>query len=207
MKQMKQIPAQSLTGVVVKTLIGQTPGSHITTPQEKVFFIEGHGIKGDNHAGQGFLTVRDSAALHFGHAKGTPVRNTREWSAVSEEEMRIIADEMSLLGISPGCLGENLVIAGILDFTKLPPGTKLFFKSPRGELRTTILFVCGENIPCHIPAEAIQAENPDKPGLLKKFLVAAKHRRGLVGIVIGGGFVKEGDMVVAEVPEQTPYSV
>lgn len=199
------IKAFQLTGKVEKVLVASQYGSHVSAPAEKAKFIQGQGVLHDNHYGPRLLDVRDSTALRFGLPKGMESFNVRQWSAVSQEELDETARLMGIQNIDHGLLGENLVVSGIPSFTRLPVGTQFFFKGPNGELRSTILFVYGENAPCHIPGEAIQERYSGKQGLRVSFIKNAKHRRGLVGFVVGSGFIKEGDTIVAEIPEQEPY--
>ncbi len=199
------IKAFQLIGRVEKVLLATSYGSHISAPAEKVKFIQGQGVLHDHHYGPRLLDVRDSAALRFGLLKGMESFNVRQWSAVSQEELDEIARCMGIKTINHGLLGENMVVVGIPNFSRLPIGTQFFFKGPVGELRSTILFVSGENAPCHIPGNAIQACCQDKPGLKASFVKNAKRRRGLVGFVVGSGFIKEGDKVIAEIPDQEIY--
>jgi hypothetical protein len=194
-----------LIGKVEKVLVANHYRSHISVPAEKVKFIAGQGVLHDNHYGPRLLDVRDSIALRFGLPKGMESFNVRQWSAVSQEELDETAKLMGIPSIDHGLLGENLIVSGIPKFTRLPPGTQFFFKGPNGELRSTILFVYGENAPCHIPGDAIQARHKDKQGLKTSFIKNAKHRRGLVGFVVGSGFIKEGDTIFAEIPYQEYY--
>jgi hypothetical protein len=41
--------------------------------------------------------------------------------------------------------------------------------------------------------------------MVRSFVCEAAGRRGLVGFVYSGGFVKEGDIVTAVVPQQKLY--
>lgn len=202
---MNKIEAFQLIGKVEKVLVANQHGSHISSPEEKVKFIQGQGVLHDNHFGQRLLDIRDSTALRFGLPKGMESFNVRQWSAVSQEELDEIAKLTGLPKIDRGLFGENLVVSGIPNFTKLPIGAQFFFKSPKEELRTTILFVYGENNPCKIIGEAVQSQYPEKQGLVPSLIKNAVHRRGLVGFVIGSGFIKEGDTIVVEIPNQEAY--
>lgn len=202
---MNKIEAFQLIGMVEKVLVANQYGSHISVSAEKVKFIQGQGVLHDNHFGQRLLDIRDSTALRFGLPKGMESFNVRQWSAVSQEELDEIAKLAGIPKIDQGLLGENLIVSGIPNFTKLPIGTQFFFKSPKGELRTTILFVYGVNNPCKIIGEAVQSQYPEKQGLVPLLIKNATHRRGLVGFVIGSGFIKEGDTIVVEIPNQEAY--
>lgn len=202
-----KVDALQLVGKVERVLVAYEHGTHISLPSKKIKFIQGHGVIHDNHAGQRLVDVRDTAILRFGLLKGTECFNTRQWSAVSQEELNEIAELMGTPSIEHGLLGPNLVVSGISRFTQLPSGTLLFFKGSNGELRTTVLSVYRENTPCEVPGEAIQSRFPEKENLVSAFTKHAKHRRGVVGFVLCSGFVKEGDTVIADVPEQQLYEM
>jgi hypothetical protein len=199
------IDAFQMVGTVQRALVAHQHGTHISSALEKVKFIQGQGVLHDNHYGPRLVDIRDSIMLRFGIQKGMECFNTRQWSAVSLEEMCEVAEKMGIPAIANGTLGENLIVSGIPRFTQLPAGTLLFFKGSKGELRTTVLYVHRENNPCQIPAETIQSQFPHVPKLGNEFIKHAKHKRGLVGFVLCSGFVKEGDTVIAEISEQQTY--
>lgn len=200
-----KIDALQLVGKVERVLIAHQHGTHVSSASEKIKFIQGYGVIHDNHAGPRLIDIRDSTVLRFGLPKGMECFNTRQWSAVSQEELSEIAGLMEIPTIDHGLLGENIVVSGIPRFTQLPSGTQLFFKGSKSELRSVVLCVHRENNPCYIPAEAIQSRFPEKEKLVGAFTKHAKHRRGVVGFVLCSGFVKEGDTIIAEVPEQYLY--
>ncbi len=200
-----KIDALQLVGKVERVLVAHQLSTHVSLAMEKIKFIQGHGVIHDNHGGPRLVDIRDTTILRFGLPKGMECFNTRQWSAVSQEELNEIAGLTEIPSIDHGLLGENLVVSGIPRFTQLPSGTQLFFKGSKGELRSTVLSVHRENNPCQIPAEAIQNRFPEKERLVGAFTKHAKRRRGVVGFVLCSGFVKEGDTVIAEVPEQQLY--
>lgn len=197
------IPAQEIVGRVESVRLGLTPGSIVTTEQEKVSVILNHGFKGDSHAGARLADVREKALLEFGLPKGLEISNFREFSAVSTEELGQIAHNMGLSLIPFGCLGENLVLSGIPMLSMLPPGTMLFFRKNAKELRTAALFVAGENTPCILPGQAIREAYPEASDKLAgTFVKAAIGLRGIVGKVYASGRIAVGDEVVVKVPAQ-----
>jgi hypothetical protein len=200
------IKAFQLTGKVKEVLIANQHENHQSTPVQKATFIQGQGILHDKHYGPRLLDERDAVALHLGLPKGMESFNTRQWSAVSQAELNETAKHMGISNIEHGLLGENLIVTGIPGFSRLPPGTLLFFKSQKGELRTTILSVFGENSPCYISGDIIQARHPDQQNLTLSFINNAKHRRGLMGFIIGSGIIKAGDTIIVEVPDQKIYA-
>ena len=144
--------------------------------------------------------VREAVIRAHGIPKGTEIANTREFSAVSSEELDEIASAMGVPEIPDGALGQNLVLQGVPGLTQLPPGTLLMFKDPKGNPRTAVLAVWGENTPCVIPGQEIQKHYPERSGLVGMFPKAALKRRGVVGFVYCSGFIQQGDQVVVTTP-------
>ncbi len=170
---------------------------------DNIHCLSGYGIKGDRHAGRRLSDVRDNAFKHFGLPKGIEVANVRQFSAVSVEELLQIISGMGIainnLEIFYGCLAENLIISGIPNLTKLPANTKIFFTAPNGELRTAVLMVHGENMPCQIPGENIGREI-GRLEISKNFSKSAIGKRGVVGTVHCTGKIKKGDIAFAYLP-------
>jgi MOSC domain-containing protein YiiM len=153
------------------------------------------GVVGDIHSG----FTRPADGRDVGITRGTPVRNWRQWSAVSAEEMRAIADRMGLDSIDPCLLSANITFSGLLNFTALPRGTELRFESG------AILTVEDENAPCTGPGKEIARLHPEKKA--HEFVQAAMHLRGLVGVVYRAGVVKVGDRAEVRLYEPRPYTV
>jgi len=192
------------TGTVVSETYGA--GSLMTTPTRKIQCIRGNGIRGDRHSGPRLVDVREKEMLSFGFVKGIEIANLREFSAVSLEELQEIGKAMHLSnGFPNGCLGENLVLSGIPEFSRLPAGTMLFFQKDENQKRSAVLMVWAENTPCKGPGEAIQTYFPETPDIARLFPKAAIGKRGVVGLVYSSGFIQEGDTVIAKIPKQEIY--
>lgn len=162
--------------------VGDKKGTAKSPRDVLEFTLEG--IVGDRHAG----FVKPADGRDEGIKRGTPIRNWRQWSALSVEELKLIAEEMQLDRMDPCLLGANLTFSGIEQLTQLPKGSMLWF--PSG----LILVVEGENAPCIGPGKEIQRCHPEvKPA---SFPRAAKHRRGVVGVVYHPGTVKIGEEAV-----------
>lgn len=191
------------------SVVSRTQGmpSHVTVPVPKIQVIRGHGVRGDSHAGARLADVREKDLLAFGLHKGTEISNQREFSAVSAEELAQIASTMNIpSGIPMGCLGENLILSGIPRLTELPIGTKLFFRKDEQTIRTAVLIVCGENLPCELPSKAIEIMlSHPQPDHATSFPKAAIGKRGVVGSVYVSGHIHSGDTVVVKVPHQRFY--
>lgn len=155
------------------------------------------GIVGDKHAG--FTKGADSRNREY--LRGSEMRNDRQWSAVSPEELAVIAELMGIPQIDSGWIGANLALAGISNLTELPKGSKLVFPED------AVLLVEGENMPCVGPGEVIAAKYPDSGLKASQFPKAAYGRRGLVGVVERPGIIKLQDVVTVQVYQPKVYSI
>jgi hypothetical protein len=155
------------------------------------------GFVGDRHAG---LTMpSNSRTPHY--PRGTEIRNFRQVSIVSLEELINVATEMNLPHLLPEWLGANLCLSGIPRLTRLPAGTRLFF--PGG----AVLVVEGENRPCSLAGKTIQAHFPDTSGVAEQFPKAGMGQRGVVAWVEKPGTIRAGDRFNAHIPEYEPYTL
>lgn len=153
------------------------------------------GFEGDCHGG---LTRPADVRVRRQYEKDTPIRNTRQVSIVSREELDEIAARMEIPELKPDWLGANLVLSGIPTLTKLPGSTRLIFSSGAA------LVVDTENAPCRFPAEIIDRHYPGKGPI---FVPRATHLRGVTGWVEREGWVRVGDSVAVHLPPQWRYEV
>jgi len=149
------------------------------------------GIEGDVHAGpsrKAFSGERE--------AKGTVMRNDRQWSAVSVEELAEISASLDLREpLSPDVLGANLCIEGIPEFSLLPRGSRLKF--PSGAALTVEEY----NPPCIQMGAQIASRYTKRDGQALTpgaWLKPAAGRRGVVGVVDVPGTIHRGDTVQVE---------
>jgi len=183
-----------LTGTTAGVYLGLDKDSFVTTPQAQVI-VTFAGFKGDRHAG--ITRKADSRTPQY--TRGSEIRNDRQVSIVSAEELAKIATAMELPEIKPEWLGANLLLQGIHGMTQLPPMTRLSFDGG------AVLVVQAENLPCQYPGKIIQ-DSYIRPGLQTLFPKAGMHLRGLVACVEKPGSIVQGDAVIIEVPEQTVYA-
>jgi MOSC domain-containing protein YiiM len=148
------------------------------------------GIAGEEHAG---LTRPSCSRVVAQYPKGTEIRNVRQFSVLSVEELAAIAAKMGVARIDPAWVGASLVVEGIPDFTHLPPSSRL--QGPDG----VTLVVDMENRPCHLPAKVIDAH---LPGVGGRFKAAAQGRRGVTAWVEREGVLRLGEMLRLHVPDQ-----
>ena len=173
-------------------MVSRDPQSLISTSTSQVA-VTFEGFDGDKHAG--FTRDADGRTPHY--PRGTRIRNDRQVSLVSEEDLAQIAAELGVPLIEPEWLGANLLVSRIPQFTLLPPATRLCFAEG------VVLAVSGENAPCLGPGKVIARQYPHLTP--SRFPKAALHRRGLVAVVEKPGVVRAGESVVAEIPDLTPY--
>ncbi|MBT54213.1 MAG: sulfurase [Mameliella sp.] len=148
------------------------------------------GIAGSVHGG----ATRDSCSrVKSQYPPGTRIRNERQLSIISAEELSEIAAQMGLDRIDPARLGASMVLSGLPDFSFLPPSSRL--QAPSGATLTVDM----QNRPCQFPAKSI-----DKvaPGLGKGFKPAANGRRGVTASVAREGRVVLGDVLRLHIPDQ-----
>ncbi len=149
----KIIPARKLKGRVAQTL--RAAGKDFTSKPVDAIELTFDGIKGDFHAG----ATRPSGGREPWYDRGTLMRNERQLSILSLEEMRLIAENLGLPKIEGGWIGANLVLEGIPDLSFLPPRTLLFFEGG------ATLRIDGYNAPCALAGGGIaQAVGASRKG-------------------------------------------
>ncbi|MCA0207285.1 MAG: MOSC domain-containing protein [Proteobacteria bacterium] len=152
------------------------------------------GPLGESHGGM----TRPSCSRVLGlYPRNTPIRNTRQLSIVSAEELAAIAAEMGLEALDPALLGASMVVSGLPDFSHLPPSSRLLADSG------ACLTVDMENRPCTLPARPIETAHP---GHGKGFKPAAQGRRGVTAWVEAEGRVVLGDRLTLFVPDQPVWA-
>jgi MOSC domain len=152
------------------------------------------GPVGDCHTGETRLS--DSRTLQT-YKRNTVIRNVRQLTLISAEEMAEVAAKMQLPDMNASWLGANMVTSGISDLTLLPPSSRLQF--PSG----ATIVIDMENMPCRQVADVIAKSYPEKAPL---FVKAATHKRGLTAWVEREGDVHVGDEIKVFIPPQRIYA-
>lgn len=180
----------------VGAVYSATGKSFITQPVESLE-LTFEGIKGDRHAG---LTRRAGAREPW-YPRGTEMRNERQITILSLDELAGVATDMGIDEVRPEWIGGNLTIDGIPHLSMLPARTLLFFE---GGVTLKVDF---QNLPCRVAGSAIAEKYPDRDpdGLPLDFVKAAKRRRGLLSWVEIPGTIRAGEAVRAQIPEQWIY--
>lgn len=153
------------------------------------------GVAGEAHSGAIRPSCSRVAALYL---RGTSIRNVRQLTILSAEELAVVAEQMGEPSLDPAWVGATMVVEGIPDFTHVPPSSRL--QSAAG----TTLTVDMENLPCQLPAKVI---DEDRPGAGRAFKTAAKGRRGVTAWVEREGPLAVGDELKLFVPAQRPWQV
>ncbi len=151
------------------------------------------GFAAESHGG---LTRPSDTRVAAQYPLNTEIRNTRQFSILSQEELDIIAAEMGIAEFDPAWAGASIVVRGIPDFSLVPPSSRL--QTQNG----TTLTVDMQNRPCVLPAAEIDAAHP---GIGRAFKPAAKNRRGITAWVEREGLLRIGDIVRLHIPDQAPW--
>jgi MOSC domain-containing protein YiiM len=152
------------------------------------------GPLGEAHGG---LTRASCMRVTDMYERGTEIRNVRQVSIVSAEELAAIAQEMGADRLEPGWIGATIMVEGIPDLTHLPPSSRL--QGPGG----ATLVVDAENHPCTPAGKAVDAH---LPGLGPRFKPAATGRRGVTAWVEREGRLALGEELRLFVPGQRAWA-
>jgi len=152
------------------------------------------GLEGTRHFGE---TRKSCNRVRAQYPVGTEIRNVRQLSVLSGEELDAMAAAMGIDAMDPARLGATLVLRGIPDFTHVPPASR-----PQAESGAT-LTVDMENKPCPQPGRSLEVVHPGKG---KAFKPAAVDRRGVTAWVERPGRLRIGDRMRLHVPAQRAWA-
>ena len=176
-------------------LVNSTPDEDLSSSRISSVEVSYEGLQGESHSG----LVRSSCVrVRHQYPQGTEIRNTRQISILSSEELAVIADAMGIAELKPEWLGANLLVSGIPHFSQIPPSTRMIFASGAS------LVVDLENSPCKYPGEIIDRHHP---GFGNLFAKAAVGRRGVTAWVEREGQINTGDSIRLYIPPQRIYEV
>jgi hypothetical protein len=199
------VPARKLVATVAG--VYAAAGRDFVSAPVEALRLTYKGVPGDFHSG----LTRASGGREPWYARGTEMRNERQISVLSVEELAEVAADMGLTRIAPEWIGANLVLQGVPALSFLPPRSLLFFKSG------ATLRIDGSNGPCRIAggaiARALGVKAPVEDGkpdfgrteLALRFVEAARMKRGVVAWVEREGEVRAGEPVQIRVWEQWIY--
>lgn len=153
------------------------------------------GLEGDAYAS---LTRPACVRTKRQYQPGTNIRNVRQITIVSAEELALIGEAMDLPEpVHPTWMRANLVVSGFPDFTQIPPSSRLILDNGAS------LVIDMENQACHFPGELIESHFP---GRGKLFMKAAWGRRGVTAWVEREGDLWKGADIALHIPPQRLYS-
>ncbi len=152
--------------------------------EEAIRLIEGLGVEQDAHAG---VTVKHRSRV----ARDPSQPNLRQVHLIHAE----LHEELRKAGfdIAAGQMGENVTTEGV-DLLGLPTGARLRLGDQ------AVVEVTGLRNPC-AQLDKIQ------PGLMKATLDKDEQgnlirKAGIMGVVVAGGLVRQGDPITVELPPE-----
>lgn len=176
-------------------------GEDFVSEQVDKLSLSYSGIKGDLHAG----LTREAGAREPWYKAGVEMRNERQISLVSSEELDEIAKDMDIDAVDAGWIGANIVVEGVPQFTFVPGRSIMIFEGG------VSIRIDGFNAPCNYAGAEIarytgvEAENLLTTKRAHQFTRAAKMKRGLVGWVEREGEIKPGEEFTIRIWEQWIY--
>lgn len=191
---MPALKPTSFTATV--TYLGRVPDRDASLRSEPLeqAMLTWAGIEGEAHGG---VTRPSCSRVMSQHPRDTEIRNVRQLSVLSEEELSDIAAKIGVEAFDPAWVGASLILRGIPDFTHVPPSSRL--QAPSG----ATLVIDMENRPCTLPAPVIEA---DAPGAGKHFKPAAAGKRGVTAWVERPGLIRVGDTLTLHIPDQPVWA-
>jgi MOSC domain-containing protein YiiM len=170
-----------MTGIV--TAVSCSATHSFSKPNAgSIRLVAGLGVEGDAHQG---VTVKHRSRV----ARDPTVPNLRQVHLMHAELFQEL--RQSGFAVSAGQMGENVTTSGV-DLLGLPTGTRLHLGAE------AVVEVTGLRNPCR------QLDN-FQPGLMAATLDRDPdgnlvRKAGIMGIVLAGGEVKEGDAIRVELP-------
>ena len=182
-----------IRGCVDAILINRDRNKSLASERVESVEVSYAGFKGEAHSG---LTRPACSRVKLQYDQGTEIRNTRQITILSSEELAQIANNMEIERLEPEWVGANLLLSGIPALSLLPPSTRLIFDAG------VSIVVDMENGPCKYPGEVIDEYFS---GSGKRFPKAAQHLRGVTAWIEKEGIISSGEMVSVHLPIQPPY--
>ena len=192
-EEITTFPAQKVRGRVAGLFKAEGKGFVTTAVDELPLSFEG--IPGDFHAGH----TRRSGAREPWYERGTEMRNERQLSILSVDEMRAMARRLNIPELKTEWIGGNLLLDGIDNLTRLPPRTVLFFDGG------ATIRIDGDNLPCRVAGRAVAAQFDGRDDIEFEFPKQTREMRGLVGWVEKPGTIATGEAFEARIPAQWIY--
>jgi hypothetical protein len=177
-------------------------GSFVTAPSGTLD-VDLEGIAGDRHGG----LWRGAGPREPWLKRGFAIRNDRQLTVLSTEEMHDLALRLDVPQVPPELVGANLLISGLSRLSHLTAGARLAIGGAwggKGQFDGQVLLrVEGYNHPCRGPGKKL-AQYFDRPDLEFEFRKQATSLRGLILCVDASGRIAPGDAVVVVPPPVAP---
>lgn len=188
------IPTDYTCEIVYLGIVPDREVALASDPETEVF-ASFAGVAGECHAG---LTRPSCSRVSSQFSRGTEIRNVRQFSIISAEEMAAVAETIGIDAVLPEWMGASIMVRGLPDFTFIPPSSRLQTQSG------TTLVVDMENRPCMFPGkEELEPRHPGKGKLLK---TAANGKRGVTAWVEREGILRIGDRFTLHIPDQRAWA-
>lgn len=186
-------PAIKLKGTVAG--LYRTEGKGFVTSPVDGLDLGFDGIPADAHGGP----TRRTGGREPWYPRGTEIRNERQLSILSLNELAEVAETLAIPELRPEWIGGNLTLEGLPRLSELPPRTLLFFE------KGVTIKIDGDNGPCRLSGRSIAQHYPERTDIEFGFVKAAQHKRGLVAWVEKPGSISLGEAFEARLPEQWIY--
>ncbi|MDR6263957.1 MULTISPECIES: MOSC domain-containing protein [Rhodobacterales] len=188
------IPTDYTCEIVYLGIVPDREVALASDPETEVF-ASFAGVAGECHGG---LTRPSCSRVSSQFSRGTEIRNVRQFSIISAEEMAAVAETIGIDAVLPEWMGASIMVRGLPDFTFIPPSSRLQTQSG------TTLVVDMENRPCMFPGkEELEPRHPGKGKLLK---TAANGKRGVTAWVEREGILRIGDRFTLHIPDQRAWA-
>lgn len=177
------------------TYLGTVPNRQAQLASNGVQGLE-LSFAGPKNESRGGLTRPSDSRVLSQYERGTEIRNTRQLSIISAEDLDKIARNMGVDALKPEWLGATVCVRGLPDFSFIPPSARL--QSQTGMTLTIDM----QNRPCTLPAPVIDAHFPGQGKLFKS---AAVGLRGVTAWVEREGVLNVGDILTLHIPDQREW--
>ncbi|MEE9314713.1 MAG: molybdenum cofactor sulfurase [Rhizobiaceae bacterium] len=188
-------PIQKIKGRVAG--LYKAEGRDFVTTAVEELSLTFDGVPGDFHSGP----TRKSGGREPWYPRGTEIKNERQLSLLSPDELRLVAQKMDIPELKPEWIGGNLLLEGIDNLTMLPPRTLLFFENG------VTIKIDGDNGPCRISGRSIAGHYEGRDDIELDFVKQAQNLRGLLGWVEKPGVISMGENFEARIHPQWIYTV
>ena len=189
-------PPRKIVGTINAVFSTQDKGRlGFQSTQVDALTLDLEGIVGNRH--RGWTRGADARVPYL--PRGTMIRNERQLSIVSAEDLAVIAARLDIPHLDPRWIGANIVVTGFSNFSYLPRGTHLMLPGK------AILILTDQNAPCTLAGEAVAKHVLGRPEIKMQFPALAQGLRGVVATVEHPGNIAAGMTVEARLPAQWGY--